>query len=64
MKAYCFCGSKAPARVLAHPGEPFTRADLKVPKGARYIRISIVDAQGRYADTRAFFREELGLQPL
>lgn len=61
---YCHMGSKAPVHARAKQGQCITCADLKVDKNCRYVRISIVDAYGRHADTRAFFRDELGLPPL
>lgn len=60
----CHVGSKAPAHALAEEGETITSADLKINPNARYIRISVKDEQGRYADTRGYFRDELGLPPL
>jgi len=61
---YCHIGSKSPAHVLAENGQVITQATLPVHPKARYIRISITDANGNRADTRAYFREELGLAPL
>ena len=61
---YCHFGSKAPVHARAIQGQSLTCADLQVDKNCRYIRISIVDQYGRHADTRAFFRDELGLAPL
>ncbi|MBP3304862.1 MAG: PHP domain-containing protein [Oscillospiraceae bacterium] len=61
---HCHFGSKFPASVRAEKGEHLTRADLKVGKACRYVRISIRDEYGNYADTRGFFRDELGLPPL
>lgn len=60
----CHVGSKAPAHALAEEGETITSADLKINPNARYIRISVKDEQGRYADTRGYFRDELGLPSL
>ena len=34
------------------------------PDNARYVQISIRDRNGRRADTRGYFRDELGLPPL
>ncbi|MBR5134263.1 MAG: PHP domain-containing protein [Clostridia bacterium] len=61
---YCHIGSKAPAHVHAEHGTAITEATLPVHPNARYIRISITDKDGRRADTRAFFRDELGLPSL
>ncbi len=54
-----FTGSKAPYRKLAEKGETITSADFEIEDRAKYVRVSIVDDQGRYADTRGFFRDEL-----
>ena len=60
----CRVGSKEPAIVHAPKGELLTQADLRLPKGARYAQISLRDRNGLRADTRGFFRDELGLPPL
>lgn len=59
---YCYFGGKTPSCLRANLGETFTSADLKIPRNAHYVRVSIMDSQGRYADTRGFFRDELGLE--
>ena len=59
-----YFGSKKPAFLRARDGETITAADLKVPSKARFVRVSLVDSKGRFADTRGFSREELGLEPL
>ena len=58
---HCHFGSKRPVQVRAKHGESLTSADLPLDKTCRYVRVSIMDPQGRHADTRAFSREELGL---
>lgn len=60
----CHVGGKAPAFARALEGDALTHVALPVPKDARYLRISLTDACGRHADTRAFTREELGLSSL
>ena len=57
-------GSKAPAIIHAPQGGALTSADLRLPNGARYAQISVTDFRGRHADTRGYFRDELGLPPL
>ena len=37
--------------------EPVTVADFKIPDNSPYIRLNVVDFEGRYADTNAFFLE-------
>ena len=54
-----FTGSKAPRRVFAPAGETITCADLEVDERAEFVRVSVVDRYGRFADTRGFFRDEL-----
>lgn len=61
---YCHIGSKAPAHIHAEQGKTITDVTLPVHPLARYIRISIVDQNGKRADTRAYFRDELGLPPI
>ena len=61
---YVYCGSKAPKRLHAAAGDLITGADFTIDPRSRYIRVSIVDREGRAADTRGFFRDELGLPPL
>lgn len=54
-----FTGSKYPQRLIARPGETVNCADFEIDDRAKYVRVSIVDEKGRYADTRGFFRDEL-----
>ena len=60
---YCYVGSKGPARIITAPDAPITSADLKIDPKCKYLRVSVADVYGRFADTRAFSREELGLPP-
>lgn len=59
-----YFGSKTPKRVIAEPGQVLTSADIPLDADARYVRVSIFDREGKAADTRGFFRDELGLPPL
>lgn len=54
-----FVGSKSTQRAIAPIGESITTADFELPDAAKYVRISICDKEGKYADTRGFFRDEL-----
>ena len=54
-----FTGGKSPKRVHAPAGETITCADFEIDDGAKFVRISVVDEYGRFADTRGFFRNEL-----
>ena len=60
---HAYVGSKGPAWVRAHPDNPITSADLKIDPRCKYVRVSVMDKYGRFADTRGFTREELGLVP-
>jgi len=61
---HAYIGSKGPAWVRTHVDAPITSADLKIDPRCRYIRVSVMDKYGRFADTRGFSREELGLPPV
>lgn len=56
---FAYVGSKKPCFLHARPGEVLTLADFEIHENARYVRISVQDAQGRWADTRGFFPDEL-----
>ncbi len=61
---YLYNGGKRPGRLHAAPGESLTGGDFDIDQNARYIRVSVQDARGRWADTRGFFRDEIGFPPL
>ena len=54
-----FTGSKAPKRKYAKPGETINSADFEIDDRAKFVRVSVVDRYGKFADTRGFFRDEL-----
>lgn len=57
-----FFGSHKMVKTLyAKKGETINCADFEMPEDLRYIRVAIEDENGKTADTRGFFREELGL---
>ncbi|MBQ7922129.1 MAG: hypothetical protein IJ325_06080 [Clostridia bacterium] len=58
---FVYMGSKKPKYLHAAEGEVLTSADLELDPNARYVRVSILDSKGRWADTRGFFPEEIGL---
>jgi len=58
---YVFNGGKSPEFARAEQGKVLTGGDFAIDHRARYIRVTIEDAQGRKADTRGYTREELGL---
>ena len=55
-----FTGSKSPKRKHAPQGEAITSADFEIDERAKFVRVSVADQYGRFADTRGFFRDELG----
>lgn len=57
--AFVFTGSKKPSYFHALPGQTATSIDLAVDPEARYVRVCIEDAEGRKADTRGYFPDEL-----
>ena len=63
-RIHVYFGSKTPTRLCAKPGETLSGGDLHVDPDCRYVRVSIFDRDGMCADTRGFFRDELGLPPL
>ena len=56
--AFLYTGSKAPQYVHAEKGENLNSIDFKIDPRAQYIRVSVQDSEGRWADTRGFFPEE------
>lgn len=58
---FVYVGSKTPAYAIAAEGEVLCGADFQIDKNARYVRVSVRDRRGRWADTRGFFPDELGL---
>lgn len=58
---FVYYGSKKPSRIHAAKGEYVTSADFEIDSQAKFIRVSIQDEDGNWADTRGFFPDELGL---
>lgn len=54
-----FTGSKSPKRKFAEPDGVITSTDFEIDDRAKFVRVSVVDKYGRFADTRGFFRDEL-----
>ena len=54
-----FTGSKSPKKLVAEPGKTINTADFEIDGRAKYVRVSIMDSRGNFADTRGFFRDEL-----
>ncbi len=57
---YVYTGSKSPKHLHTVHGDAVTHAAFEVDGRAKYIRVSVVDAEGNTADTRAYFPDELG----
>ena len=55
-----FTGSKTPKFKKSPKGETISSADFEIDDRAKFVRVSVVDKYGRFADTRGFFRDELG----
>lgn len=60
-KIFAYTGRKHPRHVFAPMGETITSAEIPVDAEAKYLRVSVVDREGRWADTRGYSREELGI---
>ena len=45
--------------LAAEPGSPVTHAAFQIHPDDGYFRLTVTDAQGRHADTRAYFPDEL-----
>lgn len=55
---FVYTGSKQPTAVYAPKGEMLTSAEVPIDPAARYLRVSLRDRDGRWADTRGFFPQE------
>jgi hypothetical protein len=56
---FVYVGSKSPASLHSTKGDTLTSCDFEIDAKARYVRVSIRDSHGRWADTRGFFPDEL-----
>ena len=56
---FVYYGSKKPSFRHAKDGEALTSADFTIDSDARYVRVSIRDEKGNWADTRGFFPDEI-----
>ena len=56
-----FYGGKKTSREFAPFGETIHSATFEIDPRAKFVRVSVADRFGRFADTRAFSREEVGL---
>ena len=56
---FVYYGSKKPSFRHAKDGEAITSADFEIDPKARYVRVSIRDEKGNWADTRGFFPDEI-----
>lgn len=56
-----FTGAKKTYFAIGTEEEPVTSADFEISEKAPYVRFDAVDFHGRHANTRGFFRDELGI---
>ncbi|MBQ4051372.1 MAG: PHP domain-containing protein [Oscillospiraceae bacterium] len=56
-----FIGGKKVYFEAGTPDSPVTSADFDIPENAPFVRFSVYDFNGHFADTRGFFRDELGI---
>jgi len=61
MQIMMHSGSKKVKYEIAPEGQTITEASFEIPKEAPYVRFSVLDYNGKYADTRGYFRDELGI---
>ena len=54
-------GDKICKRACGTYDSPVTVADFEISDLAPYVRFDVYDFEGKHADTRAFFRDELGI---
>ena len=58
---FCF-GTRRNRTVLANEGETICEASVKLSKKQNYVRVTVVDHQGRNANTNAYFVQEEDVQ--
>ena len=51
-------GTRQTPHVFGTKENPIYEAEIPIPEKYQYVRVSVVDFDGRHADTRAFFPEE------
>lgn len=51
------CGNRKAKRIRANEGEVLTEGSFALEEGSRYVRVTVIDQQGRPADSNAFFFE-------
>ena len=54
-----FYGSKTPLYRIGSKDAPLTSADFDLPEKYTFLRFGIIDFEGKHADTRAYFPDEL-----
>ena len=54
-----FNGSKTPPHVIGTKDAPITSADFDMPEEYTFLRFGILDFEGKHADTRAYFPDEI-----
>ncbi|MBR2466745.1 MAG: PHP domain-containing protein [Clostridia bacterium] len=56
--AFLYVGSRSPKHIYAEKGTSLNSFDFEINENVRYLRVSIQDSEGRFADTRGFFPDE------
>ena len=54
-------GAKTTKCVYGTKEEPVSSADFEIDENCPYVRFDVYDLEGNHADTRGYFRDELGL---
>ena len=54
-------GAKTTKCVYGTKDEPITSADFEIDELCPYVRFDVYDFEGKHANTRGFFRDELGI---
>lgn len=55
----CIFGVRVAKRIPARDRQPVTKAEFEINPNHKWFRIHIEDEQGRFADSRAYFMDEL-----
>lgn len=58
-RIYIGTGKRYSRCIWAKDGEELTSASFKIPEKCNYIRVTVEDPEGRHANTRAYFEDEL-----
>ncbi len=61
-KIYAMMDATRCYRKIAMPGESITEARFQLDGNEKYIRVELRDREGRYANSNAYFLEDIGFQ--